>query len=159
MKILVALVFLLIMLSHTVNAQEGSFKVLRFTVDNKEIKDYSVIFEVEGNELKLIRHDNEFFIPKEITEDEKVAIKFQTKGYNFKFENFTGFNATDNTRVKMDYIVGVDTAPFEKENTYKRKARKFRAIYFLQTVPTVPLNSKLIVDPIRFTVGELRRKK
>ena len=149
---------LLLSLALTANAQNDSFKILSFTIDNREVKEYSVTFEVEGKELVPMRQGNKILVPKEIAENDQVAIRFQARGYDFKFSPPAGFNSTGERDVEVDYIVGVDTPPFQKENLFKRDARKFQVIYFLQTVPSVPLNSHIIIDPIRFTVGDLRRK-
>jgi hypothetical protein len=138
--------------------KDNSFKILSFTIDGQKVKEYSVTFEIAGKEIVPLRQGNKFIVPKDISETDEVIIKFQTAGYNFGFGPFSGFGRIEDDGVDVDYIVGVDTPPFEPKNLFGYDEKKYQAIYFLETAPKVSAGSKLIIDPIRFTVGEPSKK-
>lgn len=136
---------LLLLFSLVVQAQENSFKILSFTIDSKPIKNYSVIFAVDGKELRPRREVNEVFIPEEITKTDEVKIQFQAKGHTFEFGPFTNFN-----NIKANFIVGIDEKPFDQKNVSEDDADKISIAYFLERIPTSMPNSNSLANSWRF---------
>ena len=138
-------------------AQRNHFKILSFSKDGKSVTDYSVAFEINGQRLEPDRNGDTVYVPVAAQEAEAVNIVFTAKGFEFGFGplQFQGYTEAD--QVRADYVVEIDTPPFKKSAFVgKHDASKYRAIYYLKRIPTVPAGSHLIADPISFITKEPR---
>lgn len=139
-------------------AQDKSFQILSFTLDGKEVNEYTISFKVGEKQFIPVKEGKRIFVPKEVSEANEGTTKFQSSGYTFEFRFLIrGYNETD--RVKSDVEIGIDNYPFELEVSNRKWARQFKTLYFIRGVPTVAPNSYLIVDPITTIIGDPKKKQ
>jgi hypothetical protein len=142
------LVFILA-LSSPVVAQNHYFKILTFTINGMEFKDYVVTFEVNGKEIVPERSANKIFVPLEVEESNFVGIKFKALRYEVTFAPLGIDGYVDSDEVKVDFSVDVDS---QSPACRKVKKGKCRVVYSLKTFPTLSPGSHLIADPVTFVV-------
>jgi hypothetical protein len=136
------------------NAQETYFKIVSFKVDGKEVKDYSVGFAVGDKPIVPSRSGIKIYVPKEVREADNAAIKFQSSIYSFTFAPLGVRGYLDSDEVKVDFAVEVETGSFITDGPFTKDKDKLKAVYKLTTLPRIPLNSRLIADPITFLVKD-----
>ncbi len=138
-------------------AQDKSFRILSFTLDGKEISEYTISYKVGEKQLIPVREGNRIFVPAEVSGANKGTTKFQSSGYTFEFPFLMGgYSETD--EVKSDVDIGIDNYPFELKVSNPKLFKKFKTIYFQRGVPTVAPNSNLIVDPITTIIWDTKKK-
>ena len=140
--------------SDNVMAQETYFKIVSFKIDGKEVKDYSVGFAVDDKPIVPSRLGNKIYVPKEVREADTSAIKFQASIYSFTFAPLGVRGYLDSDEVKVDFAVEVETGSFITDGPFTKDKDKLKAVYKLTTLPRIPLNSRLIADPITFLVKD-----
>lgn len=138
-------------------AQNESFRILNFTLDGKEISEYTITFKVGEKRFAPVREGDRIFVPEEISKADKGTTEFQAAGYTFEFPSvISGYSETD--QVKSDVEIGIDNYPFELNDLDRKWVKQFKTLYFLRDVPTVAPNSNLFVDPITTIIGDPKRK-
>lgn len=140
-------------------AQDKSFRILSFTLDGKEVSEYTISFQVGEKRFIPAREGNKIFVPDEVSGANEGTTEFQSSGYAFEFPFLMkGYGETD--RVKSDVDIGIDNYPFELEASNPKLIKKFKTIYFQRGVPrTEPNNPYLIVDPITTIIGDTKKKQ
>ena len=139
-------------------AQDKCFRILSFTLDGKEISEYTISYTVGEKQFIPVREGSKILVPTEVSEASKGTTKFESSGYTFEFPFLMdGYSETD--RVKSDVDIGIDNYPFEIEVSNPKFLKKFKTIYFLRGVPTIaPNNPNLIVDPITTIIWNTKKK-
>lgn len=143
-------------------AQDNYFRILSFTLDGKEVENYSVLFVVNDKEIVPVRQGNKVIIPNEVRDAEKSTIKFQAACYSFEYPVSPNLGYNEESKVQADINIGIDNKPFEFkiDSRDKKYFKKFKTMYFIQGAPSVKpgTSSLLIVDPVTTYSGDIKKK-
>jgi hypothetical protein len=132
-------IFCCLVAVNSVQAQDRKVKILRFEVDNKEIKsDFKIFLYTIDKEIEPLRDGNSFFVPREI-DSSIVTVRFITGSYDLLF--YPIYPSKFNT----DWVIGVDKKPFDIDNASSEEARNLKMIYYLQFVSHTGDDTILVV--------------
>lgn len=145
-KLIFSLV-LTVLLFHSVNAQKHYIDVLKVSVDDEIVKKYTFAFVISGKEIIPKRNDNRIIIPKKVTRAEQVGLRIKVAEHTLNFDEIFNFH-----NPTIDYIIRVDTIPFDSKNLHRDDTGKYKLIYYIDTVPRDDPRPNVIVEGVRFTV-------
>jgi hypothetical protein len=129
----------LVVLNST-QAQDRKVKIVRFEVDNKEIKsDFKIMLYLNNKKIEPSRDGNSFLVPQEI-DNSVVTVRFISDGYDLLFHPIYP------SKFDTDWIVGVDKKPFDTDNASPQEARNLKMIYYLQFVSPNGDDTILVVN-------------
>jgi hypothetical protein len=94
------------------NSQARAVKLAKFAVDGKDVQAESkLFFQIDGKDIELVRKGNSFVVPADMERHETVDVRFVSGKYELNFE------AVPVTQLENDWTFGVDTNPYEEENS------------------------------------------
>ena len=119
---------------------------LKFEVDGKPInKPFKVQIYIQDKVIEPLIAANSFEVPPEIESVEKVSVRFLCGKYNLFFDPVYApkFKA-------QDWVVGVDTKPFDPENyTQTEDKRKPKVIHYIEFNSTEGDGTRLVVSTFK----------
>jgi hypothetical protein len=128
-----ALAFWFVALVGSVSAQSQCVNV-KFEVDGKEVdQKFRVLLYVDNRVIGPTVVGKSFIVPPELKDQEKVNVRFLSGEYDLFFESvyLTKFNT--------DWVVGVDTPPFDNENITSENpdppGKTLSVIWYIDFVP------------------------
>lgn len=128
-----ALAVCVLALVGSVSAQSQCVRI-KFEVDGKEVdQKFRVLLYVDNKVMEPTVVGKSFVVPPELKGQEKVNVRFLSGEYDLFFESvyLTKFNT--------DWVVGVDTPPFDNENIASENpdppGKTLSVIWYIDFVP------------------------
>jgi len=117
----------------SVNAQSQCVSV-KFEVDGKEMdQKFRILLYVDNKVLEPAVIGKSFVVPPELKGQEKVNLRFLSGEHDLSFESVYV------TKFKTDWVVGVDTPPFDNENLASENpdppGKTLSVIWYIDFVP------------------------
>ena len=123
--LLLAISFMMLFVA--AKAQPASTRIVRFTIDNKQVKQpFRVVLYAGGKELEAKRTQNGFIIPRELQRDQDIVTKIKVGKYEL---NFGGI---PRDKFELDWQIEIDTKPFSTGRLTREEAKRTGFIYFLR---------------------------
>jgi hypothetical protein len=117
----------------SVSAQSQCVRI-KFEVDGKQVdQKFRVLLSVDNKVIEPTVVGKSFIVPPELKDQEKVNVRFLSGQYDLSFESvyLTKFNT--------DWIVGIDTPPFDSENIASENpdppGKTLSVIWYIDFVP------------------------
>lgn len=116
--------------TNCVRAQNNRVK-FSFEVDAKPVKEkFKVQLYLDGKVIEPDMCGDSFLVPPEIEGRKDTGVRFLSDKYDLYFDPIFAHN------FKIDWVVGVDNKPFEKENLNAEKNyEKVAIIHYLKFIP------------------------
>jgi len=123
-------------------AQTEFVQILRFEIDGvRNDQRFKVLFQVGKKVIEPLRFENGFVVPAGLEGLDKVDIRFVSGKYDLLFESVHA------SAFVTDWIIGVDTKPFDKDNLERSPpaGKKLALVYYIQFVPKNGEDTKMTV--------------
>jgi hypothetical protein len=121
------LAFSLMVLPVAVEAQRASTRVVRFTINDEQIKQpFKVVLYAGGKEFEAERTGDGFLIPRELQAEQNIVTKIKVGKYELNF------GAIPRDKFELDWQIEIDTKPFSTRRLTRQELKRTRLIYYLR---------------------------
>ncbi len=113
---------------------------LKFEIDGKEKQQrYKIFFYVNGQEIEPMLVDGGFLVPPEVKNAKWTEVRFKSGAYDLFF------GSVYQSKFATDWLVGIDTKPFDSENVSDEAAKRTKIIYYINFESRVGDDTRLVV--------------